>query len=772
MSVLKYRKPAAHWNEALPMGNGHMGAMIHGDPFEELISLNDETLWYRGYTDRNNPDSLKYLDEIRQLLLEEKIEEAEKLTSLAMFATPRDQSHYAILGDISITQDLDDNDISNYRRELDIKKSVSTINFDSGDNHYKREYFVDLNKTGLLIKYSSSRDEKVNLEIKLGRHKRFNDSIRKFNNNGLVMKASAGGINGTHFELGTKVFSSDGDIKVIGETIVVENASEVIIGVTSASDYYSNGMPLECEQKLIDMNLENYSQIKKDHIKEYGKYFNRVELSLGDNESNKKLTALPTDQRLALVKKGGVDTGLLQLYFDYGRYLLISSSQPGGLAANLQGIWSDSIDPIWGSKYTININIQMNYWLTGPCDLPELEYPLLEMLKNMRENGKITAKKMYGARGFTAHHNTDGFFDTAPQSRAIGAAIWPMTVAWLSTHIWEHYQFTQNKDILEKYFPVMKEAVLFYTDYLFLHEGRLYTGPSVSPENKYKTKNNVIGNLTVSPTVDNQILRFFFDSYIKAGKIIGEDLENIAHVKEMKSKLPKTKIGSHGQIQEWIKDYEEVEPGHRHISQLFGLHPGQEISVERTPELAKAAEKTIARRLEYSSFLDPEDREGAIDSWVDIGTSEAKRTGWSSAWMVNFYARLKKSEASLEELYNLLKNSSLDNLLCDHPPFQIDGNFGAVNGICEMLVQSHEEYIEFLPALPKEFSKGKFKGAKVRGGQKIDFSWNDGKIENIKIHGEPLDKVKVKVDASKTGNNKEYRQEVKLSDTGEIELNF
>lgn len=769
MKELKYKAPASNWNEALPMGNGKMGAMIYGNIEEEIIKLNDETIWYRGHIDRNNPDSLKYLDKIRELLLEEKIQEAEKLTSLAMYATPRDQSHFAILGDITIKQNnINDNNISNYERQLDISKSLTKTSFLFDKVLYKREYFVDMNKKGLFVRYTSSDKGKLNLEVKLGRHKRFNDGVKKIKN-GLIMEASAGGKNGTHFQLGTLVHSPDGDVEVIGETVVINGSSEVIITVTSDTNYYNQMKELNCEKKLKSIPINKYENILENHIKKYQSYFNRVNLSLGKKDEKNHLTI---DERLKLLKNGESDPKLLELYFDYGRYLLISSSQPGGLPANLQGIWSDSIDPIWGSKYTININIQMNYWLTGPCDLPELEYPLLEMLDNMRENGRVTAKKMYGADGFAAHHNTDGYFDTAPQSRAIGAAIWPMTVAWLATHIWEHFEFTQDIEILTKYYPLMKEAVLFYDDYLFMHDGKLYTGPSVSPENKYRTSDGVEGNLTVSPTIDNQILRYFFNSYIKTLKVLGKEKEEIKYIEDIRNKLPKTEIGKHGQIQEWIKDYEEVEPGHRHMSQLFGLHPADEISFEKTPDLAKAAEKTIERRLAHSSFLEEDIRSEAINNWTQTGFSEAKRTGWSLAWMVNFYARLKKSDLGLEGLYDLLKHSTLDNLLCDHPPFQIDGNFGAVNGICEMLIQSHQDFIEILPALPKELTTGSFKGVKVRGGQKVDLTWEASHLKYIKIFGNPEETIKLKINAERLATNKNYFEEVELNDQGQLEIVF
>ncbi|MDT2565371.1 glycoside hydrolase family 95 protein [Enterococcus avium] len=768
---LWYRQHARNWNEALPLGDGHFGAMVYGNVENELIKLNEETVWYRGHEkDRNNPDSLKYLPDIRNLLMENKISEAEKLAKLAMFSTPRDQSHYEYLGELFINQDFGTNafKIEEYYRGLDLQTAVISASYKVEKTVFKREYFVSHTDNALIIKYSSSEAGKLNLNIQLGRQKRFNDAVWKFDDSGIIMQAHAGGEKGTAFQVGCKALCVDGQIEVIGETIVCRDNTEVVLAVTSSTDYWTPQGEKACEEKLENLDISDHALLKERHIAKYQELFNRVALSLDQDEKS----TIPTDMRLESVKRGESDNGLIQLYFDYGRYLLISSSNPKGLPSNLQGLWSEDVDPIWGSKYTININTQMNYWLTGPCDLAEVELPLFEMLEKMRPNGRITAQKMYGARGFTAHHNTDGFYDTTPQSHAIGAAIWPMTVPWLCCHIWEHFEYTQDKAFLGKYFSIFEEALAFYEDYLFEYRGHLVTGPSVSPENKYRTQEGVEGNLCLSPTIDNQILRFFLSCLVNAARTLEKSDELIRRSMAIYERLPKTKIGRHGQIQEWLEDYEEVEPGHRHISPLFGLHPANEISLEKTPELAKAARKTIERRLKYGDYLEEAKRDQAINNWVGTGFVGSTRTGWSSAWLINFFARLQDGEAAVNELYGLLRNSTLINLLDDHPPFQIDGNFGAVNGICEMLVQSQNEMIELLPALPNDFASGYLKGFRVRGGQKIDVFWKDKKITKVRIEGRPLDNLKIRIKAENSLDEDTYQELVTLDKNGQKELSF
>ncbi|MCQ9212646.1 MULTISPECIES: glycoside hydrolase family 95 protein [unclassified Streptococcus] len=746
---LWYEKAASTWNEALPIGNGHLGGMIYGTVQKECIQLNDETIWYRGKSDRNNPDSLSHLNEIRNLLLEGDIEKAEELVKLTMFAIPRDQSHYELLGELYIEHVDISNETVQYRRELDLDTAISTVVFeDQKGQTVTREYFTSFTSNLLCCRLSSSQAHGLNVNIRLGRNKRFNDEVSRLNTNTLIMSASAGGRKGVRFKVGCRAEATDGEVAILGETIVVRNATEVSIYLKSVTDYWHDSDEDSVISSFQTLSSLHYENEKNTHIKKYQSQFKRVDFKLGFME---ECLTYPTDYLLQNASR--YSHYLATLLFHYGRYLLISSSQPNGLPSNLQGIWCDDLNPIWGSKYTININTQMNYWLVGPCDLPEVEYPLFDMLEKMREQGRITAQKMYGARGFTAHHNTDGFGDTAPQSHALGAAIWVLTVPWLCTHIWEHYHYFGDRTILEKHFNLIQEAFLFFEDYLFECNGYLMTGPTVSPENKYRLKNGIEGSVCLSSTIDYQILRYFCDSCIGIARVLDDVSDFTERVTKIRGKLPVTKIGKLGQIQEWFEDYEEVEPGHRHISPLFGLYPYDEIDLEKTPELANAARVTIERRLSHAGFLSSEDREKAIGNWLVSGLHASTQTGWSAAWLIHFFARLRQGDAAYKEIDGLLKNATLGNLFLDHPPFQIDGNLGLVSGICEMLVQSHNNRITLLPALPRDWTEGEVTGFRTRGGYKISFSWVQGKVNYFKIEGGQQDEELMICLADRTCHN-------------------
>lgn len=751
---LWYDSPSNNWNEALALGNGKLGAMVYGGVECENIQLNDETLWYRGHVDRNNPDSLKNLEKIRSLIIDKKLQEAEKLISLSMYATPRDQSHYETLGNVNINQYYDDEkELSNYRRSLDISKALMKIDYKVGDVNYNREYFISKDDNALFIKYSSDMPKKINLEVKLIRKKKFYDSIKKIENNGVILSGKLGGENGVGFKFSCKIAIDDGELDVIGETIVVKDAKEVKIVVTSDTDYYKEKLSdSKIKHRLEKLVNKDYDSVLKQHIETYQEQYNRMNI----NFKGLDLKDIPTNQRIKNFSRDNKDLGIVNLYFNYAKYLLISCSQPGGLPATLQGIWNDDLDPIWGSKFTLNINTEMNYWMCGPTRLTELEYPLFEMLRKMKENGKVTAKKMYGCNGYTAHHNTDGFFDTAPQSNTIAATVWVMTVPWICTHIWENYLYTEDLSILNKYYDLIKDASLFYKDYLFEYKGYLVTGPSVSPENTYKLNNGVEANVCLSPAMDSQILRYFFRICINSSKLLEDDKEYVNKMENILRKLPKDKIGKYGQIQEWLEDYEEVEPGHRHISQLFALYPGNEINKKYTPELFEAARNTIERRLSYSKKMNEFDRNEAINDWKGKGKVKSLRTGWSSAWLMNHYARLNEEEKFFDELTNLINNSTLPNLFDDHPPFQIDGNFGTAAALCEILMQSHLDYIVILPTLPKAFESGEVKNIRARGNVLLSYIWEDGKIKRLDIKTNRKKQIKLLIPSERLESSKEW----------------
>ncbi|MGY3724530.1 alpha-L-fucosidase 2 [Granulicatella balaenopterae] len=766
---LWYKSSAKEWNEALPIGNGHIGAMVFGDCKQEKLMLNDETIWYRGKADRNNPSSKDYLEKIRSALVNEDIEEAERLIALTMFATPRDQSHYEMLGELYLTHTNYEGRLHNYKRRLDLERAVVSVEYNLDNNFIQKEYFTSFNSNALYLKICASKNHSLDYTVNLGRNKRFSDEVYGNSiNQAIMMHAHAGGRKGVGFQVGCKLLDTDGDVAVLGETIVIEHATYIYLVLATVSDYYGEISHDDCLAKLLDLSDKVFFNEKEQHISEYQKQFKRIILEFYD----KPLSYLPTDERLNRFKEGQEDLELLNILFDYGRYLLISSSQPNGLPANLQGIWCADLNPIWGSKYTININTQMNYWMVGPCNLYETELPLFEMINNLRENGRVTAKKMYGARGFTAHHNTDGFFDTAPQSHAMGAAIWTLTVPWLCTHIWEYYQYFQDKEVLNKYLPVFQEMFEFYQDYLFEYQDYLVTGPSVSPENKYQLANGIIGNVCLSPSIDNQILRFFLNCYQDILTILEKDEGQLEEIKQMYDKLPPIQIGKHGQIQEWMEDYQEVEIGHRHISHLFGLYPGNEIDIVQSPDLAEAAKITIQRRLSGAKYLDETDRNNAIDNWLSTGLCEGTRTGWSAAWLVHFFARLYEGDKSYNELQGMLRNCILPNLFADHPPFQIDGNLGLVSGMCEMLIQSHNNRIVLLPAWPKSIANGKYENIRTRGGCLFSVSWENGEINHISIKGKENDHIKLFIPNEwRSANITEDQMDIILNQSGVWEYN-